>query len=90
MPCEDNSQQEQSLTTIAYRFLIGVAFGGLVLPLVYFYAMFLMFYPIEWNATMIEMFALAPIVCGALSAVFGKRFLDGLLNVVVGLLRSPP
>jgi hypothetical protein len=85
MPFEDNSPQEQTPSVIASRFLIGVALG-LVLLLVYLVsAMLLSLSSIEWNVTKISIFASVPIVCGLLSAVFGKRFLDMLIAIIGNL-----
>lgn len=86
MPFEDNSPQEQTQTVIAYRVLSGVALGLVVLLVYLIYTMFLTLSSIEWNVTSISIFASVPIVCGLLSAVFGKRFLDLLLAIIASLL----
>lgn len=85
MKPEDNTQK-QNITVIVLRFLSGVALGLLLLLVYLIYAILWGLSGIEWNVTSISIFTVVPIICGLLSAIFGKRF----LHLLITIISNPP
>jgi hypothetical protein len=82
MTPEDNNPQEQALTAVVRRFVLGVVLGLIPVLLHLFSSGALD--DLTWNATKISFLASVSLVCGVLSAIFGKRF----LNVLRGILET--
>lgn len=78
----ENNTQKPTITVIILRFLSRVVLGLLLLLVYLIYAILWSLSGIEWNVTVMSIFILAPILCGVLSAIFGKRFLDTLIAVI--------
>ena len=74
MTSQNDRSDYRSFKEIAYEFLLG-ALLGLGLTLVPFAIAKPVFTP--WNITVIGLFVL---VCGALAALFGKKFLHALMR----------
>lgn len=79
MESKEHTAQGRSLAHIAAHFLIGVALGCIPLLLGLLYWIFLGD-SINWGTADSKLFAALPIVCGLLSAAFGKWFLTMLVD----------
>lgn len=77
-----NNTQNPTITVIILRFLGGVVLGLLLLLVYLIYATLWSLSGIEWNVIVLSIFILVPIVCGVLSAIYGKKFLDILIAVI--------
>ncbi len=74
MAPEDNNPQEQALAAVVRRFAIGVVLG--LIPVLFRLFDSGALDDLRWNATNISFLASVSLVCGVLSAIFGKRFLN--------------
>ena len=78
----ENNPQNPTIIVIIFRFLGGVVLGLLLLLVYLIYATLWSLSGIEWNVTVISVFVLVVVLCGVLSAIFGKKFLDILIAVI--------
>lgn len=78
----ENNTQNPTITVIILRFLGGVVLGLLLLLVYLIYAALWSLSGIEWNVIVLSTFILVAILCGVLSAIFGKRFIDTLIAVI--------
>jgi hypothetical protein len=81
MESKEHTAQGRSLAHVAAHFLIGVALGCIPLVIGILYWIFLGD-SINWGTADSKFFVALPIVCGLLSAAFGKRFLAMLIDLV--------
>lgn len=72
-------EQDNNLNQTSLDFLIGVLLGLVPLLLSVLYCVFLNDC-MDWNAWGTKIFVVLPIICGTLSAAFGKRFISLLEN----------
>lgn len=82
MTPEDKNSQKQVLIGIIRRFVIGAVLGLIPVLLHLFSSGALDDW--TWNNATINFFVLVSLICGVLSAIFGKRF----FNVIRGMLET--
>jgi NhaP-type Na+/H+ and K+/H+ antiporter len=77
MTSEDSSSQQRTLIDVIKQFLLGIAFGLLLMliPLSY-----ISISAIELKLLHVVVFAVLILSCGILAAAFGNKFLSSLMK----------
>ena len=74
-----SKEQDNHLSHVSWNFLSGVLLGLVPLLLSVLYRVFLGD-SLDWNTLVTKVLVVLPVVCGILSAAFGKRFVSALGN----------
>jgi cytochrome c biogenesis protein CcdA len=77
MNSEDQVSKRRTLTDIAYQFVLGTAFG---LVLIMLPAFFISLSTLEWQSSYLEVLGIVVVLCGFLSAILGKSFFKPLIQ----------
>lgn len=76
MTSEDNDLEQRSASKTAYLFLGGITTGA--------FAMLILdsFFPVELNMLNVGIAIVVVMSCGLLSSIFGKSFINALMDVL--------